>query len=57
MLKGIDLVQQLLVAADQGRNWMQTQGTDLLVWGEIIYGGAKKIQIIRNNLHRVKRLL
>jgi len=36
-----DLVQQLVGAAEQGREWMQAQGADLLVWGEVVEGGSR----------------
>lgn len=39
--KANDLIQQLVAAAEQGRELMQAQGADLLVWGEIVDGGSR----------------
>ncbi len=41
MNKTGDLVQQLLGAADQGRQLMHAQGADLLIWGEVVEGGSR----------------
>ena len=33
MSKAGNIVQQLVMAADKGRGWMEEQGADLLLWG------------------------
>jgi tetratricopeptide (TPR) repeat protein len=35
MSKAGNIVQQLVMAADKGRGWMEEQGADLLLWGEL----------------------